>query len=194
MYQGIRIGFCGPLGGGKTTTAQRLADLYRGSRLSFAYPLKAVARGMAASQGKPAPDRAVFQALSDYRDGDTWLDIMGYVLDAVGPDRDIFVDDMRFPDEAEMLRDRGFMLVRLHVPQDSLNLRRMRRDGKLPDQARLDHYSESFWATMDVDATVYAGDSVATVCRNVLESWACWRTNQAKELTAYDPFKHPRSA
>lgn len=171
-----RIAVCGALGSGKTTTAQHLAALYGGRVLSFAYPLKQVARGMAKVGGQPEPGRAEFQELSRYRVADTWLNIMDYNL--AGRDHPVFVDDLRFPEEADFLIRRGFFVVRLWVSPAELDRRRLRRDGRLPDPATLAHESEQHWPNLPVHAEISGDYPLANVTKRVVEEYRAWVNNQ----------------
>lgn len=172
-----RIALCGPLGCGKSATAHKLAELSGGLPMSLSAPLRAVADGMAAADGRSAPQRSDWQELSKYRAGDTWIKILDYNLR--GRDHQaLFVENLRFPDECEFLRERGFFLVRLQVSEMILYYRREERDGGQPTAEQMAHESEYYWPTLPVDAEVDGDDDLPTVVRKVIGKYYQWRADE----------------
>lgn len=126
------IGFAGPAGSGKTTAARMVAGRF--GMFSFAAPLKRGVReifGFTTEQlytleGKQAIDpiwgispREALQFLGTdclrERWPDFWIRRMGHALDCVTDvaDEIIAIDDCRFPNELQMVRDRGGIIVHI---------------------------------------------------------------------------------
>ena len=134
--------FIGHAGSGKSTAAQFLHD-HQGYRcVSFATPLKAVARELWGADA--ATDRHKLQALGPAIraiDPGTFPDL---AIAAIGDDPRACwaVDDCRFENEAAVLEAIGFTTVRLTVPRDA-QITRLTRNGKFQTEEQLDHASET---------------------------------------------------
>ena len=142
------IAFIGRAGAGKTTAAEMLVKDHGYERLSFAAPLK-VACGT-------TTDRGLLQHVGcAVRDlvPDFWVNLLIADLEARGgrPDPDepyafklprFVVDDARFGNEVARLRLEGFVIVRVVAPRNTRVLR-LRANGKLQDEAQLEHVSET---------------------------------------------------
>jgi len=63
-------------------------------------------------------------------------------------------DDCRFPNEIETLRDLGWKVVEVQAPK-SVRLDRLHRNGKLSDEAELDHESEHALAGVTPDYVLW---------------------------------------
>jgi len=126
------VGLVGYIGAGKSTVAHILATQYDMERMSFAGPLKNICADMLhtaeptylrAAQIREAMDdpqrkrtyRALLQWYGQYMrdlDPDYWVKQMRESLrglDVLNP----VIDDVRYPNEAQMLLDRGAVLVRV---------------------------------------------------------------------------------
>lgn len=144
--QGNRIAFIGPMGSGKTWAAQYLVDNYGYKKLSFAGKLKQIAKEMFGVEGKDGNDRLILQGLgSDLRkyDEDVWVKYVMKLIHNAGLDYSkIVIDDTRYLNEAGILKENGFILVRLRVPLDELEARLVRLYPNRPATAFL-HASET---------------------------------------------------
>ena len=135
------IAFIGKTGAGKTTAANILVERFGYERVSFAAPLKA---GCATNN-----DRTLLQTVGQgVRDlcEDFWVnlflaDVANRELVADGRARFV-VDDCRYPNEAQALKERGFYIVRIAATL-STRVDRQRRAGRLQDESQLDHVSET---------------------------------------------------
>lgn len=134
------VGFCGAAGAGKSTAADRLVKHWRFNRVRFAGPLKAMmlALGLSAEQVDgalkevPTPllcGRTPRQAMQwlgtewgrDLIGGSLWIEawrasverVGGFHVPGEGWRRLIVADDVRFANEAQAIRDRGGIVVRL---------------------------------------------------------------------------------
>lgn len=139
------IGFCGPAGAGKSTAASHLVQHWRFNRVRFAEPLKAmlVALGLSAEhldgalKEEPTPllcGRTPRQAMQwlgtewgrDLIGPEFWIAAWQAAVERVPPSftchggfnpiRLIVADDVRFANEAQAIRDRGGIVVRIERP------------------------------------------------------------------------------
>lgn len=128
------VGISGKIGTGKTYIADLLVKAFhpRGMRMSFADPVK---REVAEAYNIPLEDcysaegkakivngygKTVREILqwwgTDYRraaDPDYWTKAMGLMLDRITAADVVVIDDVRFPDEARFVLDRGGFMARL---------------------------------------------------------------------------------
>lgn len=132
------IAFIGKAGSGKTTCREILQEQYGYVRHSWADPLK-VGCGT-------TDDRALLQRVGHgvrelHEDfwvnlGVDWLE-KRWVAGAAWVN-----DDTRYPNEAAALKAREFVIVRV-VAAKTVRVDRLRRNGRLQDEAQLDHPSET---------------------------------------------------
>lgn len=143
------IALLGKAGAGKDTVAALLRERFRlgYQRVALADPLKDIASILWGPDART--DRAKLQGLGvavrDI-DSDTWVDLMLRHIDrlereSVRPQRFV-VTDCRFPNEFRTLKEAGFLMVRVHADRGT-RIDRLRRNGKLQDEAQLDHHSET---------------------------------------------------
>lgn len=132
------VAFCGDIGVGKSTLAHDLSDLCGGAVLSFADPLREMigcivdkdyltskmVDGVRAKDlpipwlGSPEPvtGRVLLQKCGtefgrDMIDPNIWVKVAQQRIESYDPDRHIFFDDLRFNNEAEMIRSLGGLVV-----------------------------------------------------------------------------------
>jgi hypothetical protein len=119
------IGFSGLAGSGKTTVAQAFADTHGYTRISFAEPLKQMLAVLVPADAEKTEERpelcgkTVRYALQSLGTewgrkmiGDTvWVDALIRRLTSGGK---FVIDDVRFPNEAQVLLDWGVTIVRVH--------------------------------------------------------------------------------
>jgi hypothetical protein len=143
------IAFIGRAGAGKTTAAELLVKHFGYDRLSFAAPLK-VACGT-------TTDRSLLQNVgTGVRElcPDFWVNL--FIHDLYDGDRaiPIVVDDCRFPNEAHRLGIEGFTVIRVAAASGDRILR-LRANGKLQDEAQLEHVSETALDDYTAADTIY---------------------------------------
>lgn len=122
------IGFTGRIGTGKTTSArimaEKMAEFKDVVGLSFAFKLKAIARGMGWAGEKDGPGRRLLQLLGtevgrECLGEDYWVrHWKNEVLDVKSRFLHhnhllILVDDVRFPNEAEAIREQSGIIIRI---------------------------------------------------------------------------------
>jgi dephospho-CoA kinase len=130
------IAFIGRAGAGKTTAAELLVKHFGYERLSFAAPLK-VACGTSTNRTLLQDVGTGVRALHE----DFWVNLFVATLHAEFPERAV-VDDCRFPNEVHRLKVEGFVIVRLWADRGT-RVARLRANGKLQDEAQLEHISET---------------------------------------------------
>lgn len=165
-----RIALLGQPGTGKTTIADAWAELTGGALLGFAHALKdEVAYAIVAVETHLTEEererlysriraemddpttkdqyRGILQWWgTDYRraqDDRYWLDKLHARVCSLSPDVPIAIDDCRFPNEYDLLRELGFRFVRLEVGDH------VREMG-----AHADHESERHWPSFETDITL----------------------------------------
>lgn len=114
------IAISGKMRAGKTTLANRLSKSTAAPVRSFAEPLKNGLRCMGVDVYGPERDREAMQAIGlwfrENRDPDWWVKAFhGYTVE----DRHFtgcIIDDMRFKNEHQWAREKGFLLVRIETP------------------------------------------------------------------------------
>lgn len=116
----LRIAFSGPSGVGKDVVATYLTERYGGKWLNFAYPIKLVATLLqTVCDVKPFKDRNLEQWIETYaRENYGTTCWIKYLLRALPDDDHIWVSDVRSNDEVKVLRDRDFLIVRMHRSTD----------------------------------------------------------------------------
>src|SRR5690348_1976950 len=133
-----KIALCGKLKSGKTTLALELSHILGVPRDSFAASLKAGLKMMGIAADGPNKNREVLQGIGVYMrslQADHWIK----VLAAKHPDLDstgLIVDDCRFQNEYQWLKDTGFLMVRLKVRSET-QVRRGAGYGQLFHQSEI---------------------------------------------------------
>ena len=155
------FGLCGYLRSGKSTVADYLQDHYGYTRLGFAVALKEeVARGVGCEpklldeEPLRSQIRPVLQVWgTDFRRGqdpEYWLKQAEARIDAAtGP---IVFDDVRFLNEVEMLRAKGFLIIKIDMRLDDV----LRYAGSSDNEisASLHHRSEREWQSAQFDGVI----------------------------------------
>lgn len=159
----MRVAFSGPSGSGKTTAAEYLVEQVGGVKVSFATSLKDAARMLGWDGMKDQRGRKYLQLLGQtVRSYDPlfWvkaaLEEVSMIEDQFpSGDVGIFIDDMRFPNEADKLREVGFALVRL-LPAGLDQSEGWRKD---PSEVALDGYDFEYYlgSTMGDLPSLYGG-------------------------------------
>lgn len=168
-YSVPNIVLLGKAGAGKTTCADMLVDEfpcgYR--RYSIAAPLKDIATKIWGTEA--LTDRGKLQSLGVAVRGideDAWIRLCAQKIERETTRPEYLdgshylggaavVDDCRFPNELQYLKGLGFVSVRV-IAGRNRRLARLQANGKLQDEAQLDHESET---ALDDVATDYVIDN-----------------------------------
>lgn len=143
------IAFCGKMGAGKTTAAELLTEIVNYRRVSVATGLKRLARELYGPDADK--NREICQALgTDLRkhDANVWTNQACKEIDklksgvAVDQKPRVCVDDMRFPSEYWAFKERGFLIVEIYADRN-IRVARLQANGKLQDEAQLEHDTET---------------------------------------------------
>jgi len=116
----IRLAFGHQARVGKTEAANYLVSKYGGKELSMAkadYDILYYAQDRCGFRREK--DRKFLQMVGDWgreRDPDVWINIVSEEMDQT-PQENIYISDLRYPNEAKILKTRGFYLV--NVIRDS---------------------------------------------------------------------------
>lgn len=139
----MRVAFSGPSGSGKTTAAKIMVATHGGYRVSFAEELKRAASKLGWDGTKDQKGRKYLQLLGQtVRSYDPlfWvksaLDQVEFIDATSSRPQHIYIDDLRFPNEADELKKHGFALVRL-LPTGLKQDEPWRKD---PSEVALDGY------------------------------------------------------
>lgn len=152
-----RVAFYGPMASGKTYAAENIFPRYE--KFSLAKPLKDTAREYYGVTGKTNEERQILQELADdLKKWDNNVFTKRLLLEVVrayatGLRRPAVVDDLRFPHEARDLKDHGWIIVRVQVPE-SIRMARIKEKYPDTDPARFEHASETQWRDIIPDFTI----------------------------------------
>ena len=151
------IALIGKMGSGKSTIAQLLIEIYGYQKMSWAQPVKDIASlaygpvdkatgyevelpdgTPAVRTGRDILQRIGTDAMRDQVDRSFWIRAGTRRIEA-RPDIHWVNDDTRFPNEADALARRGWVIVRVELPDDV----RFSRMGRRPTAEELNHPSET---------------------------------------------------
>ena len=170
------IGLTGPAGSGKSTVARILYKRAGFIGIAFADPVKDMLAVICSpkylNSDKSTPiewigksGRDLMQTLGTewgrkLVNVDLWVKIAESRLDAIGDDRDVVVSDVRFENEAAMIRRRGGFI--LHLTRNGFGL-----SGHESESGILFHNSD-----VKIDNTgdeVYTADQLSRVIMSLME-------------------------
>ena len=153
----IKIGLCGKMRAGKDTAADFLqkkieADGFKVIRLAFADPLKRIAGVVQKQLRLPEEkDRELLQMLGQWarsKEKNIWVQQIERVLDSnYMQDTAVIVTDVRFPNENESLKARGFTVLRIEA-------RECLRIARGAEPSTLNDISETAMDEVPVDMVV----------------------------------------
>jgi hypothetical protein len=133
------VGLCGAIGSGKTTAAMYLIKKHGFWRHRFAQPLKSMLRELGLTDEqldgnlKEVPDHKLLGGNTPRRamqllgtewgrtlNPNIWVDAWkSYVDDC--PNSDVVVDDVRFPNEVDAIREMGGRIIKIERPGGAWN-------------------------------------------------------------------------
>ena len=118
----FRMALAGKMGSGKSTVSDFLIKSFQFKQYSFASKLKEIATDLFNMEVK---DRVLLQMLGTRVreiEQDAWVNYVLKQLNAEAPLRAV-IDDMRYLNESEILRENGFTLIKLEAPLSTRNKR-----------------------------------------------------------------------
>lgn len=151
MSRPLRIAFGSQMRVGKDTACAWLLERYGGKSLRFAEGVYDIGDLIQKYFDKPrVKDGPLLQmiglGLREVYGKDVWVNRVESQI-AANPDSNLFACDMRFPNEADMLRKHGFTLVRLTRRDRPID-----RDPNHPSETSLNDYQ--FDLVIENDGTV----------------------------------------
>ena len=156
--ESIKIAFAGQMGSGKTYVAEWLQDRYKCislRRIGFGDEVKRLVQELWDPPKKDRPLLVNFATSMRAIDPAIWVKRLFAQTDAQ-PDVNWVCDDLRQDNEIAALHDRGWLLIRIAVPED---IRRQRLKLKYPNDYE-DHMSYSEHRTeqdvLNADASLFA--------------------------------------
>lgn len=159
------IVFTGPAGAGKSTCARLLTERFDlgYETISFATPLKVMLDTQTDRQRLQEFGTDIVRRYEP----DAWVRLFLWHLKLRSENRKLYrdgwlpsgdadrwtCDDCRFPNELQVLRDHGWVHVKVDAPRQT-RIDRLRGVGKLIDEAQLEHASEHALDGMEPDYTI----------------------------------------
>lgn len=135
--------FIGKAGAGKTTASDMLVGYFHYTPFSFATPLKTIAGQLWGEKARKDRDKLQRLGVAVREiEQDTWVNLLLKDRENLVPDGPVVVDDCRFENEFTALGAAGFVFIRIEAPREQ-RIDRLRANGKLTDEAQLDHVSET---------------------------------------------------
>ena len=149
----MKIAIIGNICSGKTTLANKLSQRYNLRKIAFADSVKYYVKDIFKVEHK---DRKLIQDFAEKMrelDKDIWVK---KVQDKILNKEDIVIDDLRFPNEYEMLKANDFFIVKLKISKET----QLQRINELYAQdaeehiERLNHISESYIDNLHEDLLI----------------------------------------
>ena len=149
------IAFIGKAGAGKTTAAQLLMSTFGYGKFAFADPLKDIATQIWGESARTDRDKLQRLGVAVREiDSDAWANLLVRKVKALPPGVRVTVDDCRFPNEAQLLGEIGFVFVRIEA-DTMARVERLIAIDKLQDELQLVHESETALDDFVSDYTVF---------------------------------------
>ena len=153
----MKIALCGKMGSGKSYLANKIAKKHGFTILSFAGKVKELAKELFNMKEK---DRKLLQVLSQKLkqiDENIWVNFLETQLDNY---ENIIIDDLRFPNEYEMLKRNGFTIINIKLDE---NIRIIRLSNKYKNfkqhLSAMNHISETLLDNFVCDREIVSDDS-----------------------------------
>ncbi len=141
----MKIGLVAPMRGGKDTFGEVLVAEYGYTRVAFADAVKEVSAMCFPEECKTrATARPIWQGVGNLLrqiDKDVWVNMLGRKVDSLGEDANIVVTDVRYFNEVEYLKSKGFTIIQILVDRDTI-LERCKVNNPLFKEELLNHESE----------------------------------------------------
>jgi dephospho-CoA kinase len=151
----MKIAFSGPICSGKSTLSKYLQDEYNCKIISFAKPVKTYCTQIFDMKNK---DRGLLQTFADKcKDINSlvWVNLAEKEI-IQNINRNIIIDDLRYPNELDMLRRYNFIIIKLNINKDFQLKRIMQTYPQTFNDhiERLEHDSESYYEKFKCDYVI----------------------------------------
>jgi len=153
----LRIAFGSCARVGKTEAVKYLVSKYGGKELSMG---KAIYDILGYSQNKCGfpieKDRKFLQMVGDWgrdKDPDVWINIVNKEISKSSPKENLYISDLRYPNEIKILKNNGFYLVNV-IRESSMNDNFGNGSRKHSSETSLEKYKN--W-----DCVIYNNKSLA---------------------------------
>ena len=160
----FRIAIGGKMGTGKSSISDFLAKCFQFKQYSFAAKLKEIASDLFDMEVK---DRVLLQMLgSEIRNmkRDAWANFIIKRINAEAPLRAV-IDDMRYLNEADILKEHNFVLMKLYTPAFLVKKRHIRGFN----QQTSAHPSEVEIDAIDIDYAIDTSGTLEQAYRKVMD-------------------------
>lgn len=150
----MRIAICGKICSGKSTLADALAENFNLRKISFATPVKMYAQEIFGMKHK---DRELIQDFAEKIkeiNPNVWVEYLDRLISET--EDDIIIDDLRFVNEYEYLKTKGFFIIRINIEMID-QIRRIKKTYPNTWRShidRLNHVSEIDRTLFNVDLDV----------------------------------------
>jgi len=150
IYIYMKIAITGNICSGKSYLSRILMKKYNLELYSFAEKIKKISTDLFKVQHK---DRTLIQTITDKMkeiDPDIWIK---YLLTEINDKENIIIDDLRFENEVKYLKEHGFVIIRLNVP-DNIRIERIKStypNNYIEHIEGMNHSSENDIANLEVD-------------------------------------------
>lgn len=144
------IGVCGKMGSGKDTVADFLVKKFSGRKVGFADKLKEIVKEMFDVDKEDEKGREILQEFGQAMrsiDSNVWVN---FVMNNYNNDETLIISDVRYPNEANAIIDRGGIVIHLDVASLIRKKRLEKRDKKKISNVAWD-YVNSHGSEVGVD-------------------------------------------
>lgn len=172
----VKIAFCGKMTSGKTTSANIIKNHLKKNGenvviLSFADRLKELAIELF-NMDPNKKDRKLLQNLGQTLrefDKNVWINVVVNKINNLDSDVHILIDDLRMPNEYEVLKQLGFIIVRLEVSKQTQieRLINLYPSNYIDHIEKLSHCTENSLDNYDMDHVIDCND--ITMIKNKLK-------------------------
>ena len=162
-FKPIRLAFGHKARVGKDTAAAYVCKKYNGQSLRFATPVYEIAGLIQQYLGKPIQkDPGLLQligaGLREHYTPDIWANFVQAQIRAADPMQTLCITDMRFPNEMEMLKKEGFVIVKINrhdrvIDRDPNHISEISLDNATPDYT-IDNDSDIDMLTDAIDQII----------------------------------------
>lgn len=169
----IRVSIFGKMRSGKDTIGRQLVESNHFLQFAYGDELKRAYHDLFGyGNGKDREGYQWFGQTMRGRYPDVWVDILEKKMRPHLEHRNIVITDMRQPNEYEQLRELGFLMVKVHTP-DEIRLERMRAKGDNFTEADLTHETESYIDSFDYDVLIENTGTIGELIAKGREAILC---------------------